>query len=253
MSFGGIFNMDSKFSQVMGRVFDLIVLNFIFILMCIPIITIGANFTAMYYVTLKMVRNEDSYLFRSYIKSFKENFRQATIIWLIFLFAGVFLVSDIYLSTNFMEGAASNLKYVFYFLGAIYCMTLLYVFPALSRFYNTIKHTVKNALLFSIRHLPYTILMLAIVMGPFLVCLNAPASVFSFYILFVLLAGFSATAYINSIFFNKIFKQYMPAEEPEQTEEDVIAHMDALAEEEQKALADGDAPAAEGSKNDTQP
>lgn len=252
MSFGGFFSMDSKFSQVMSRVFDLIVLNFIFIVMCIPVVTIGANFTAMYYVTLKMVRNEDSYLFRSYLKSFKQNFRQATIIWLIFLFAGAFLVCDIYLSSNFMEGAASYLKYVFYFLGIVYCFTLLYVFPALSRFYNTIKHTITNALLFSIRHLPYTLLMLAIVVGPFFVCLNAPASVFSFYILFVMLAGFSATAYINSIFLNKIFKRYMPEEEPEQTEEDVIAHMDALAEEEKKALADSRAQDETESKGNNQ-
>ena len=52
------FSLDSKFSQIMGRVFDLMMLNIIFLIMCIPIVTIGANFTAMYYVTLKMIKNE---------------------------------------------------------------------------------------------------------------------------------------------------------------------------------------------------
>ena len=50
------FSLDSKFSQIMGRVFDLMMLNIIFLIMCIPIVTIGANFTAMYYVTLKMIK-----------------------------------------------------------------------------------------------------------------------------------------------------------------------------------------------------
>ena len=72
------FSLDSKFSQIMGRVFDLMMLNIIFLIMCIPIVTIGANFTAMYYVTLKMIKNEETYIFRTYWKSFRENFKQAT-------------------------------------------------------------------------------------------------------------------------------------------------------------------------------
>ena len=79
------FSLDSKFSQIMGRVFDLMMLNIIFLIMCIPIVTIGANFTAMYYVTLKMIKNEETYIFRTYWKSFRENFKQATAIWLILL------------------------------------------------------------------------------------------------------------------------------------------------------------------------
>ena len=71
------FSLDSKFSQIMGRVFDLMMLNIIFLIMCIPIVTIGANFTAMYYVTLKMIKNEETYIFRTYWKSFRENFKQA--------------------------------------------------------------------------------------------------------------------------------------------------------------------------------
>ena len=63
------FSLDSKFSQIMGRVFDLMMLNIIFLIMCIPIVTIGANFTAMYYVTLKMIKNEETYIFRTYWKS----------------------------------------------------------------------------------------------------------------------------------------------------------------------------------------
>ena len=91
------FSLDSKFSQIMGRVFDLMMLNIIFLIMCIPIVTIGANFTAMYYVTLKMIKNEETYIFRTYWKSFRENFKQATAIWLILLAVLIVLILDLLL------------------------------------------------------------------------------------------------------------------------------------------------------------
>ena len=78
-----LFNMDNKFFTVMGRVADLIMLNVVFLICCLPIVTIGASLTALHYVTLKMARNEESYIIRSFFKSFKQNFKQATVINLI--------------------------------------------------------------------------------------------------------------------------------------------------------------------------
>lgn len=230
--FGGIFSVDSKFSVVMSKLFDLMVLNFIFIIMCIPIVTIGANLTAMSYVTLRMSRNEDSYVWKSYWKSFRENFKQSTIIWLLMFALGLFLVSDIYLTIKVMTGWLTNIKYFFFFLALVYIFVFLYVFPVQSRFYNKIKYTLRNSFLFAIRHLPYTLLMVLVVVGPTFVALMAGGAVFNYFILVVILAGFSGTSYINSIFLNKIFKKYMPTEE-EQTEEEEAAaalkHMDETA------------------------
>ena len=64
-----LFNMDNKFFTVMGRVADLIMLNVVFLICCLPIVTIGASLTALHYVTLKMARNEESYIIRSFFKS----------------------------------------------------------------------------------------------------------------------------------------------------------------------------------------
>ncbi len=72
------FNMDNKFFVFMGRVADLLLLNFLCILCCIPVVTAGASITALYYVTLKMARDEESYIARSFFHSFKQNFKQAT-------------------------------------------------------------------------------------------------------------------------------------------------------------------------------
>ena len=71
-------------------------LNLLWFICCIPIVTAGASTTALYYVTLKMVKDEESGLTRAFFHSFKENFRQGTIIWLILLAAGIVLGIDGY-------------------------------------------------------------------------------------------------------------------------------------------------------------
>lgn len=211
----GIFNPDSKFSQIMSRVFDLMVLNLIFIFTSIPIFTVGANYTALYYVTLKMVKNEESYVWKSYWKSWRQNFRQATGIWMIFLLIGLFLFMDIFL-TNQMTGAAAYLKYVFFVLLFIWGMVLTYVFPVLSRFDNTVKQTIKNSLLMAIRHLPWTILMVIINLLPLILMLFASPTIASMVSFFMIFLGTSVISLANSWFFaNKIFPCYMPSEEEE--------------------------------------
>ncbi len=79
---GKFFDIDSPFIQFLNRVADLMILNFLVMICCLPIFTIGASYTAMHYVLLKMVRKEEGYLIRGFFKSFKQNFKQATLIWL---------------------------------------------------------------------------------------------------------------------------------------------------------------------------
>ena len=80
-----IFDLDSPLMNVLNKMADLMWLNILTLICCIPIITAGAAFTSMHYVALKIVRNEESYITRSFFKSFKTNFRQATLIWLMIL------------------------------------------------------------------------------------------------------------------------------------------------------------------------
>ena len=65
------FSMDNKFFTFMGKVADLFILNILCLICCIPIVTAGASITAMFYVTMKMVKNEESYIIKSFFKSFK--------------------------------------------------------------------------------------------------------------------------------------------------------------------------------------
>ena len=197
----------------MSKVADLCILNIICVVCCIPVITAGASITAMYYVTLKMVRNEDAYIVRSFFKSFKQNFKQATIINLIMLLIGLVLYVDLNVSKAMQGGAGQIFQIIFMAFVLIYFILFLYVYPVLARFYNTIKNTIKNALFMAIRHFPYTVVMVIIAVCPLLLLLVKSYQIQSTLFVLFLLMGFALIAYCNSYFLAKIFDNYMPKEE----------------------------------------
>ena len=204
----------------MGRVADLCILNIICLICCIPIVTAGASITAMYYVTLKMVRNEEAYIVRSFFKSFKENFKQATIINLIMIAAGVILYLDLNVAKTMPGGAGQIFHVIFMAFAIVYFVLFLYVYPILARFYNSVKNTIRNALFMAIRHLPYTVLMILIALCPLLILLVQSFQIQSTLFVLFLLMGFAVIAYCNSFFLVKIFDNYMPKEADEVEEKE---------------------------------
>lgn len=207
------FNMDNKFFVIMGRIADLAIVNILCILCCLPIVTAGASITALYYVTLKMARNEESYIVRSFFKSFKTNFRQSTIIHLIMLATGIFLYVDLRLAGQ-MEGSFSKaLSVIFTAFAFVYGLILLYIYPVLAKFYNSIKNTFVNACLMAVRHLPYTIIMVLITLCPILILFIPSLRIQSMLLMLFLIMGIGTVAYCNSLFFVKIFDHYVPKEE----------------------------------------
>ncbi|MGN8631847.1 YesL family protein [Blautia sp. HCP3S3_G3] len=208
-----LFNMDNKFFVFMGKIADLIILNLLCLVCCLPIVTVGASITAMFYVTLKMVRNEESYIVKSFFKSFKENFKQATIINLIMLVTALLLVLDLRI-VNQLEGTVGQVLHVIFIaFMLLYLMIFLYIYPVLSKFYNSIRNTFVNAFLMSIRHLPYTILMLVISAIPIAIWFIPNTSILSTILMLFIMLGFATIAYCNSNFFVKIFDNYIPKEE----------------------------------------
>ena len=211
------FNMDNKFFVFMGRVADLILLNILCILCCIPIVTAGASITALYYVTLKMARDEESYIIRSFFRSFKQNFKQATIINVIMLLTGAVLFIDLRIAKGGSGMLYKGLFTIFIAFAIIYALILLYIYPILAKFFNSIKNTFVNSFLMAIRHLPQTALMLVISASPILLlwlfAYVSFAQVTSILIMLFVLMGFSTLAYWKSKIFVKIFDNYIPADE----------------------------------------
>ena len=204
------FSMDNKFFVFMGKVADLCLLNLVCLACCIPIVTAGASITALYYVTLKMVRNEESYIFKSFFKSFKQNFRQATIIHLIMVAAAVLLYLDTNIVKAMGEPMSQIMSVIFAVFTLVYAMILLYLYPILAKFYNSVKNTFTNAVLMAIRHLPYTIIMLIICALPLLIFFVPSLQMQMTLILLLLLFGMAVIAYLNSFFLVKVFDKYIP-------------------------------------------
>ena len=208
------FNFDGPFFRILNRISDLIVLNVLWVICSIPIVTIGASTTAMFYTAMKMVDGNESYVSRNFFKSFRENFRQSTIIWLIMLLVGAFLLFDLYVSF-FVEirvgGFLMNdiLLPATFLATAIYLLVLMYVFPLQSKFVNKIKYTFKNALILSIRHLPFTLIFIAGLAAFGFLLLK-----FWYWIPIWFFLAFSALAYGFSFLYLKIFKLYIKEETP---------------------------------------
>lgn len=215
---GRLFNMDNKFFTFMGKVADLIILNLICVLCCLPIVTIGPSLTALHYVTMKMVRNEESYIVKNFFKSFKENFKQATIINLIMLVVGLMLFLDINIVKRMSGKLYSGLFVVFIAFLLLYMLVFLYIYPVLAKFYNTIKHTFINAFLMSIRHLPYTFVMLVITLLPIGIFFIPSLQLQSTCLMLLLIMGPAVIAYLNGHFLVRIFDNYIPKEEDAQEE-----------------------------------
>ena len=209
---GRFFNMDNKFFVFMGKIADLCMLNLLCIICCIPIVTAGASLTALYYVTMKMVRNEEAYIFRSFFRYFKQNFKQATVINIIMLAAAALLYIDTNIAGKMGQPAGKILGMIFAAFTLLYVMILLYVYPLLAKFYNSVKNTFKNAILMAIRHLPYTILMLLICACPILILFIPSFQIQMSLIMLVILFGPAVIAYGNSHFFVRIFDKYIPEE-----------------------------------------
>ena len=209
---GRFFNMDNKFFVFMGKIADLCMLNLLCIICCIPIVTAGASLTALYYVTMKMVRNEEAYIFRSFFRTFKQNFKQATVINIIMLAAAALLYIDTNIAGKMGQPAGKILGMIFAAFTLLYVMILLYVYPLLAKFYNSVKNTFKNAILMAIRHLPYTILMLLICACPILILFIPSFQIQMSLIMLVILFGPAVIAYGNSHFFVRIFDKYIPEE-----------------------------------------
>ena len=204
-----LFNLDSPIMVFLGKVGDLIWLNVLTMICCIPIVTVGASITALHYVSIKMVRNEEGYLTKNFFKSFRQNFFQATVLWVLMLFILAVAGADFYF-LSMMEGTVVEVvKIGLYAVFLFFFFSSIYWFPLLSKFENSLRNIVKNSLLLSIMHFPKTIGIL-LIHGVFI----ALYYFFTFRIMpVILLMGISLPAYAASYLFSGIFKKLEPEEE----------------------------------------
>ena len=191
---------DGKFVKVLNRIADLVGLNLLAILFCIPIVTIGASITAVYGCIFRIQEKKEGYLIKDFWKLFKASFRSSTIIYLV----GVLVISMLYLDYHIFaaDRTMNALQILVIAAGIIVAEIFTYAFPMESYFENTVKATVRNAVLLGISNIPYTLLMLGLNTLPFFIISKIPIA---FGIWFLI--GISGIAWINSFFLKKIFQK----------------------------------------------
>ena len=205
-----LFRMDSPLMRFLTKIADLMVLNILFCVTSIPLITIGASWTALYSVTLKMVRDEEGSVSRSYFRSFRQNFRQATLLWLGVLVVLALLVLDIRVLNGMAEGTAPGLLRVgVEILALLGIMVLQYLFPSLARFEASLADTLKNACILAIANLPRTALMTAAAVGAAWITLINNTTIAVGLMVWPLI-GFALMAFGNSGILRKIFDGCLP-------------------------------------------
>ncbi len=200
-----IFAQESRLTRFLNRIGDLILLNILTLVCCIPIITVGASVSAMYQVTMKMVKGEEGKICRAFIQGFKENLKQSTLIWLIGGGIGAVLYCDIRILGKIEIDFANVYKIVLFLFLLIILMLTFFALVVQARFENTLRKTWKNGILFCIIHFIKSIIMFIVILSPIfllMVC-NRMVPV-------VILIGISGPAYITSIYFRNLFLEFEP-------------------------------------------
>jgi len=216
-----IFRLDSPFMRFMSRLTDIVGLGVVALLCSVPLVTIGASVTALYYTMLKLVRRKEGSPYRFFFKAFKENFWKSTALWLIMAVVLAVLYVDFTLLYN-LDLANESIAWIgFIIISVLAALIGSYVFPLQAQFENPVGRTIKNAFILSIMNLPRSILILLVKFSPLLVLMFNPTTL---YILGIFcLAGIP---YLETELFVKIFDKYIPEEEEPEEEEDTFRGID---------------------------
>lgn len=207
-------NYDNMFIKMLNRLGDAMILSLLFVIGSIPIVTIGTSMTATYYAAMKGVAGDDGYVFKNYIKSYKENLKQSIVIWLIMAVVLFVFGVDLWFWLKQWQDArmefAKPMIAVSVVLLAVAVFITMYVFPLQAKFDNKTSVQIRNAFLLSIKNFPTTLL---------LVLMTALIG-WCFYYSVVLavvgfaIVGFGTVAYIYAYFMLGCLKPYLePAPE----------------------------------------
>ena len=197
--------MENPVMRDLSTTADLIVLNLLTVLCCLPVVTVGTALTALNTAAIKIVRGEESAPVKDYFRAFRVNFKKGTILGLVFLLVFVVLIVDYLAAGN----AVSILRPVISAIALLVLMLGQYAFAMLARYENTLRGTLKNALLLSIGYFPRTLAMAVFAAALWLLAIQflrygAP-------ILF--LFGFSLPCYVTILLMQGIFAKLENSEQ----------------------------------------
>ena len=196
-----MFRYDSGIMSFLGKVADILILNLLTLLCCIPIVTIGASITAAHYTALKMHRDTDNYVVRNFFRSFKANLLQGILIWILWI---VVVALSVLAYLFYPEGGISTvLKIIMCSMLIFIAMTTMWLFPMQARFSNSIRITIRNAFMFSCRYILRTLGMLVVTATGAALWIFLGAELYWIPLLF----GISLPIYLCAMMYSKVFEK----------------------------------------------
>lgn len=210
--------MESKFVQFLAMLGNLVILNLLWLITSLPIITIGASTTAMYSVVFKYADNSDDEVIKPFFRAFASNFKQSTLIWLPMCLVAVLLVIDGYYLISHANDVSTPFLWVPFFVVLLVLMvTTAHVFPQIARYDVDTRTALHNTLLMSLLHLFQTVGIVGLNLLPWILMLFLPELV-AYTGIFWVMFGASAIAYFNAKVLLKMYKKHEP--DPEKDEEE---------------------------------
>lgn len=156
------FSIDSPLYRFLCRLWDIIQINFFWMVCSIPIITMGVSTAAAFKVCLHMVDEEEGYIYKEFFQGFKENWKQGTVLEILTLFCMYVVYLDMQLFYA-VEGNPVGFLIVAVLSGFVFFLCLIYAFPLIARYKNTLRATIKNSFTISRKYFFRTFMMLAVV------------------------------------------------------------------------------------------
>ncbi|MCR5825693.1 MAG: DUF624 domain-containing protein [Oscillospiraceae bacterium] len=214
-----LFSYDGPISRFLYLVADIVVLHLLWLLCSLPLFTMGAANTALYYSCMKRIRTGEGHVWQNFLQSFRANFRQATLLWLLLLAAGAVLFTDLRIGMAVGGGLGRAMLLSCSVFLIPYILVLLYIFPVQAKFENTLFDNFKNALLMSLQSFGYSLVLL-LVAGTFV----ALGLFFRPFIGLLICCGAGLYGYLTSSVFVQIFRRYLPDEYEEDYEKSDLSH-----------------------------
>lgn len=202
-----IFDFDNVVFRAIDKIGKIFLLNLLWLICSLPIFTMGAATTALIYSSMKLQENE-GYWYQNFFSSFKDNFKQATGIFFLYLIAGVILAVNFLLGGQAGDSMGLVIQGVVGILAVPYFLSLLYVYGVQAKFINPVKATIRYAFFMALRNLKYTIQMaILVVLFVWVNTTNLLANFLS------LIYGFGLLGFFFAAYYRKTFEKYLKTEE----------------------------------------
>ena len=202
-----LFHYENPFIQFLVRVGDLMILNLLFILCSLPVVTLGASLTALHRVTQNMLFEQEEPLLKAFFRAFRQNFKQSTLVWLVELVVIVSLVCDVLLVMAYFNGGLAKAMYILVAVLAILVAGVFsYLMPLIARYENGMRQQVNNAVVLAIIKLPKTLLLMLLNLLPVILLLIS-VPVFVQTLIFWVIIGFAFVSFLTSSILKPVFQQ----------------------------------------------